>query len=100
MKTLMPIANWVYFYEFNIFKSQILRRASGKVIDLKIHRDLKNEYYFRKFAYLPFTSTNNWQKENLITMFSLNFILVPKMGKTVFDLIKGKQGFFKNFLHF
>ena len=75
------------------------RRTSGKVFNfLKYHRDLKHLYFLKICKNLPFTTRTIVNIENLKLNFCL--FLSSQIGKTVFDMFKGKQNLFRVSLHF
>ena len=63
----------------------------------KITESLRKYFNLQFFKYLLFTSMNNRQKENWKLHFYKNFFPdSPKcVGKSVFDLVKGKTNFLK-----
>ena len=72
------------------------RRTSGKVFNfLKYHRDLKHLYFLNICKNLPFTTRTIVNIENLKLNFCL--FLSSQIGKTVFDMFKGKQNLFRLF---
>ena len=100
-------ADQVYFYWLNskIQYLQIwLRALAAHIMHMpssfhfqKITESLRKYFILQFFKYLLFTSMNNRQKENWKLHFYKNFFPdSPKcMGKSVFDLVKGKTNFLK-----
>ena len=78
-------------YEFNSkqstnFAGRPRGARAAKFLFSKNHRDLQKNIFLKIHKYLPFTSKNNRQKENLGNNFFKYFNLGPQNGQNLVSL--------------